>query len=473
LPEKVSSGARLVVGLISGTSMDGIDAALVRISGHVTRPRVHLVAFETFAYSAPVRQTILRIASDESATAGEISQLNFLLGELFAEAALRVCHKGSVSPARLAAIGSHGQTLYHQGAPKQGSADLPFQVRGSSTGDVGKAADLRSRSALLLERPCTMQIAEPSVIAERTGAPVVADFRPADMAAGGQGAPLVPMVDYLLLRDARKGTVALNIGGIANITVIPAGTKPEQVFGFDTGPGNMIIDGLVRYFTSGQETYDAGGRWAARGRVIESLLTDIRSLPFFAQQPPKSAGREQFGRQFIQQFFLGHQGDAASPWKRPLTPTTSKAWGPLPAPAGENADGGPPSPQGRGLEIKWGGRAQPEDLLRTATELTARTIADALERFVLGKIAMHRLIISGGGVHNRLLVARLGELLPNLRVHRSNEFGLDVDAKEAIAFAVLADRTMHGLPGNLPSVTGARRPVVLGKISRGRQETRK
>jgi anhydro-N-acetylmuramic acid kinase len=428
--EEASRRARLVVGLISGTSMDGIDAALVRISGPVTQPRVRLLAFETLAYSAPVRQTILRIATGEAATAGEISQLNFLLGEFFVQAALRVCRKARVLPSRLAAIGSHGQTIYHQGAPtREGGRNITS----------------------------TLQIAEPSVIAERTGAPVVADFRTADMAAGGQGAPLVPMVDYLLLRDARQGTLALNIGGIANFTVIPAGAKPEQVFGFDTGPGNMILDGLVRHFTKGQKAYDAGGRWAAKGRVIEPLLDEMLRLPFFARKPPKSAGREQFGQQFIQQFFLGHQGDAASPLKRPLT---------RPAPAGENAGGGPPSPQGRGLEIKRGGRARPEDLLRTATELTARTVAGALERFVLGKITIHRLIISGGGAHNRLLVARLTELIPNLSVHRSDEFGLDVDAKEAIAFAVLADRTMHGLPGNLPSVTGARRSVVLGKISR-------
>jgi anhydro-N-acetylmuramic acid kinase len=430
VPEHSSRGSRLVVGLISGTSLDGIDAALVRISGPATKPRVRLMAYDTIAYRAPVRQAILRVATGEAATTGQISQLNFLLGELFAEAALRVCRVARVSPTRLAAIGSHGQTIYHQGAP---------------TRESGRKIT------------STLQIAEPAVIAERTGAPVVADFRPADMAAGGQGAPLVPMVDYLLLRDARKGTVALNIGGIANFTVIPAGAKPEQVFGFDTGPGNMIIDGLVRDFTKGKKTYDAGGRWAGRGQVIELLLDDILRLPFFPQRPPKSAGREQFGKDFIKQYFL-LQDDAALHLKRPLT---------RPAPVGENAGGGPPSPQGRGLEIRGGRQvSRPEDLLRTATELTARTIADALDRFVLGKISIHRLIISGGGAHNRLLAACLAELLPNLRLHRSDEFGLDVDAKEAIAFAVLADRTMHGLPGNLPAVTGARHPVVLGKILR-------
>src|SRR5271157_2098681 len=391
--------------------MDGIDAALVRISGPATRPRVRLVGFETLAYSGPVRQSLLRIATGEPVTAGEISQLNFLLGELFAEAALRVCRKARVSTSRLAAVGSHGQTIYHQGAPTRKSG--------------------RSITS-------TMQIAEPSVIAERTGVPVVADFRPADMAAGGQGAPLVPMVDYLLLCDARKGTVALNIGGIANFTVIPAGAKPEQVFGFDTGPGNMLIDGLVGHFTKGEKAYDAGGRWAAKGRVIEPLLDEMLRLPFFTQPPPKSAGREQFGQQFIQQFFLGAEvrADGVRPGPKALRPYNAHR------------------------------AARPEDLIRTATELTARTVAGALDRFVLGKIPIHRLIVSGGGAHNRLLMTRLTELLPNLRIHRSDEFGLDVDAKEAIAFAVLADRTMHGLAGNLPTVTGARRPVVLGKISR-------
>ena len=201
LPEQSSSTSRLVVGLISGTSMDGIDAALVRISGPAAQPRVHLLAFETLAYSATVRQRILRVATGGAVAAGEISQLNFLLGELFAEAALRVCRKAKVSPSRLTAIGSHGQTIFHQGIPtREGGRKIAS----------------------------TLQIAEPSVIAERTGAPVVADFRTADMAAGGQGAPLVPMVDYLLLRDARQGTVALNIGGIANFTVIPAGGQAEH-----------------------------------------------------------------------------------------------------------------------------------------------------------------------------------------------------------------------------------------------------
>jgi anhydro-N-acetylmuramic acid kinase len=254
------------------------------------------------------------------------------------------------------------------------------------------------------------------VIAERTGVPVVADFRTADVAAGGQGAPLVPMVDYLLLQDRQKGTVALNIGGIANVTVIPAKAKPLDVVGFDTGPGNMVSDALVRHFTGDREYYDAGGRVAALGKVIEPLLTDALCHPIFSQPPPKSAGREQFGRDFVEGYFLSR--------KRPRF----------------------------------------EDLLRTSVELTARTIAGALARFVFPRAKIDRLIASGGGAHNRVLMKRLAELLPNLTVELSDRYGLPVDAKEAIAFAILADRTLHGLPGNLPSVTGARRAVVLGKI---------
>jgi len=254
------------------------------------------------------------------------------------------------------------------------------------------------------------------VIVERTGAPVVADFRTADVAAGGQGAPLVPMVDHLLLRDRQKGTVALNIGGIANVTVIPADAKPPDITGFDTGPGNMVSDALVRHFTGEREYYDVGGRVAALGKVNELVLADALYHPFFSQPPPKSAGREQFGRDFVEAHFLSR--------KRPCF----------------------------------------EDLLRTSVELTARTIAGALARFVFPRVKMHRLIVSGGGAHNPLLVKRLAELLPHLTVELSDRYGLPVDAKEAIAFAILADRTLHGLPGNLPSVTGARRPVVLGKI---------
>lgn len=385
------AASRLVVGLMSGTSMDGIDAALVRISGRKDQPRVRLVAFDSTPYMSEVHERLRRVAGGDPTCAAEISQLNFLLGKLFADAALRVCNRASVSPNQLAIIGSHGQTIYHQGSPSV-EPDHPMAS--------------------------TLQIAEAAVIAHATGVPVVADFRAADIAAGGQGAPLVPMVDYLLLRDRRLGTAALNIGGIANVTIIPPGAAPDEVFGFDTGPGNMLMDALVQRYTKGRQPYDAGGRVAALGRVNELQLRESLAHPFFQQPPPRSAGREQFGESTVVRYFLTR--------RQPLL----------------------------------------EDLVRTALELTARTIQEALERFVFPKVKVHRLIVSGGGAHNRLLMRRLRQLLPQLSHHLSNEFGLPVDAKEAIAFAVLADRTLHGLPGNLPSVTGARREVFLGKLVR-------
>jgi anhydro-N-acetylmuramic acid kinase len=383
---------RLAVGLMSGTSMDGIDAALVRLAGPSEQPRVRLRAFDTLPYPPEVQRWIMHVATGYGITAGEVSQLNFLLGELFAKAALHVCRAAHVSPQSVSVIGSHGQTIYHQGR-----AELILRL-GEAVG------------------PNTLQLSEPAIIAERTCVPVVADFRTADVAAGGQGAPLVPMVDYLLLRHARKGTVALNIGGIANVTVIPAKASPPDVTGFDTGPGNMVSDALVRHFTGEREYYDAGGRVAALGKVNELILADALCHHFFSQPPPKSAGREQFGRDFVERHFLSRK------------------------------------------------RARFQDLLRTSVELTARTIADALARFVFPGRKIDRLIVSGGGAHNRVLMSRLAELLPNLTVELSERYGLPVDAKEAIAFAILADRTLHGLPGNLPSVTGARRAVVLGKI---------
>jgi anhydro-N-acetylmuramic acid kinase len=391
MPKDAAGGRRVVVGLMSGTSMDGVDAALVEIQGKADHIRVRLLDFFRVPYPGPLRRKLLELAAGAKTSTGEISQLNFLLGGLSADAALGACRRAGIAPRRIAVIGSHGQTIYHQGEPTY--------IRGRRIAS-------------------TLQIAEAAVIAERTGAPVVSDFRTADMAAGGQGAPLVPMVDYLLLRQKREGVVALNLGGIANVTVIPAGARLQNVFGFDTGPGNMVVDGLARHFTKGRKGYDAGGRSAARGNIIEPLLTRALANPYFRREPPKSAGREEFGSWFVTNFFLRRRN------------------------------------------------ARPQDLLRTATELTPRSISDALGRFVFPKLKIRRLIVSGGGAHNRFLIRRLREILPDLTVNLSDDYGLPVDAKEAIAFAVLADRSLHGLAGNLPSVTGARRAVVLGKITR-------
>jgi anhydro-N-acetylmuramic acid kinase len=405
--------------------MDGVDAALVELSGPAERLRVRLIAFITLPYPWWLQKRLLGIAGGETTTAGELSRLNTLVGEAFGEAAVRVCHRARISPSRLFVVGSHGQTIHHFGGLASANKGAvagkgpAFGVDATRLPELqGTWSDAAVPDLRYVATPSTLQIGEPALIAEAIGAPVVADFRTADIAAGGQGAPLVPMVDYLLLRHQKEGTVALNIGGIANITAIPASAKPEDVFGFDTGPGNMVMDTLARELSGGRDHYDAGGRMAAAGRVLESLLAEALSFPFFNQAPPKSAGREQFGGWFVEKYFFRHNGAGSL------------------------------------------------DLLRTATELTARTIADALDRFVFPRSKMHRLIISGGGAHNQFLVRRIRELLPSLRVQLSDDFNLPVDAKEAIAFAVLADRTLHGLPGNLPSVTGAHRAVVLGKLVR-------
>jgi anhydro-N-acetylmuramic acid kinase len=385
---------RWAVGLMSGTSLDGIDAALVELAGRTEKPRIHLRAFRTTPYPSALRRRLMSIASGEATTAMEISGLNFGLGALFAESVLTVCREGRILPRRLTVIGSHGQTVFHQGL-----------------GDHSRAKRSRSPAS-------TLQIGEPSIIAERTGAPVVADFRPGDMAAGGHGAPLVPIVDYLLFGNSEEGVATLNLGGIANVTVIPMRATPNDVIGFDTGPGNMMIDELVCHFTRGRKRFDGEGRWARQGTVLQPLLSQILRLPFFGQRPPKSAGREQFGSEFVRRYFLHETA------------------------------------------------ARPEDLLCTATEVTARSVAAALRGVMTSRIHINRIIVSGGGFHNQFLLERLGKLLPEVAIESSDQHGVPSDAKEAIAFALLADRTLRALPGNLPSVTGARRPVVLGKLVR-------
>ena len=381
-----------VLGMMSGTSADGIEVALVRISGKPPKLRAKLEHSASISLPRGVRAAILRVAGGAATTTGEISRLNFLVGELFAGAAIEACRRFRVPMRRVDLIGSHGQTIFHQGARE------PYL-------GVKRIA-------------ATMQIGEAAIIAERTGAPTVSDFRPADIAAGGQGAPLVPFVDYLLYRDERHGRVALNIGGIANVTVIPAGARPKDVFAFDTGPGNMVIDALVSHFSGGKKSYDRNAQMGRRGRLEPALLVELLKHPFLRARPPKSAGREQFGAAYL----------------------------------------------GRALE--WGRKnvSRPEDLIHTATVFTALTIADSFRRWILPRTKIQQLIVSGGGTHNPLLMAQLEASLPGIRVLRSSEFGVSENAKEAFAFAVLAYETFHGRPCNLPGATGARHPALLGKI---------
>jgi anhydro-N-acetylmuramic acid kinase len=351
-----------VAGVMSGTSLDGIDVAIVEIAGR----HIETVGFQSTPYSAQMRAAILAV-SDTTTHTSAISRLNFQLGELYARAVLRAVYR--FGPVKL--VGCHGQTIYHEGASN------------------------------------TLQIGEAAVIAERTGVPVVSNFRARDIAAGGQGAPLVPYVDHLLFRHRTRTRIALNIGGIANITVIPAGARPEGVVAFDTGPGNMVIDALAGELG---RRFDRGGKIAQRGRVNRELLDELMADRYYRRKPPKSVGREQYGAAFIDRL-----------------KTT-------------------------GLPI--------EDLVATMTVLTAATIAHASRPFDAAD-----LIVSGGGVHNPRIMAYLSAFLPELAISSTTDHGVNADAKEAIAFAVLAYKTWQGKPANLPSATGARRAAILGDIT--------
>ncbi len=380
--------------MMSGTSADGIDAALARIDGAPPALAAKFEAHHHSSFPAAVRAVILRIANGAATTTEEVSQLNFLIGEEFAHAAAAACSRWGVPLSRIGLIGSHGQTIYHQGTASQFLG-------------VRRIAS-------------TLQIGEPSVIAARTGVPVIADFRPADMAVGGQGAPLVPFVDYLLYRDEKRGRVALNIGGIANVTILPAGAQPRNVLAFDTGPGNMIIDALVQRATKGRAAFDRDARIALSGHTICELLARLMRDPYFRKKPPKTAGREQFGEPYVRRIL-----------------TWAKQHG-----------------------------ARPADLVRTATAFTSASIADALRRFVPRGVRIDELIVAGGGAKNSLLMAEIAALLRGVDVVPASKLGVPLQAKEAFAFAILAYEAYHGRANNLPSATGANRPVTMGKLCR-------
>ena len=356
-----------VAGIMSGTSLDGIDIAIVDIKGR----RIDVVASNFTRYTQKNRERILAVSNREVHIA-EITRLHFELAELYAKA-LRKC---GVALQSIDLIGCHGQTIFH-------------------------------------EPGATLQLGDGSVLAERTGIPVVSDFRTRDVAAGGQGAPLVPFVDYLLFRDRRVGRVVLNIGGIANLTAIPRNAQPDDVIAFDTGPGNMVVDQLISLHSRGKQSFDKGGRTAATGKVHADVIDRLLRRPYYAKAPPKSAGREQYGHEFIG-------------------------------------------------ELRQLGLIMP-DLIATATAFSPAAIQIGIQRFV--PFVVEEIIVSGGGLHNCTMMAYLQAFVPQARIRSSAELGVDSDAKEAIAFAILAHETWHRRPSNLPSATGAARSVVLGKVS--------
>lgn len=357
---------------MSGTSLDGIDVAIIEEDGG----RIATLGHGTIAYPEAVRARILGVSNAECETR-EISRLHFELAELYANAIQLICRASRLPVESIELIGCHGQTVYHEGDTLT---------------------------------PNTLQLGEPAVLVERLGIPVVSNFRPRDIAAGGRGAPLVPFVDQMLFAHESIPRVALNLGGIANITVLHPG-KP--VIAFDTGPGNMVIDQLTALYTDGRQRYDEGGKIAASGAIQSQLLERLLLDPYFGARPPKSAGREQYGIAFVDELIAT----------------------------------GLPFP----------------DLIATATALTAATVARGIAAFARGTAEV---IAAGGGIHNLALMAQLAAGLLPCRITTTAEFGIDPDAKEAIAFAILARETWHHRPGNLPSATGARHPVILGSVTR-------
>ncbi|MFC1715528.1 anhydro-N-acetylmuramic acid kinase [Candidatus Poribacteria bacterium] len=374
-----------VVGLMSGTSADGVDAALVEIEGCGLDTNFRLIEFITYPFPEDIQERVLQMFQPASCSVEDVCEMNFVLGNVFAQAALAVIKAAGLEAFEVDLIGSHGQTVCH----------LP---------------DGPVRS--------TLQIGEPAVIAYQTGIVTVGDFRVADVAAGGQGAPLIPYVDFLLLRDDKRSRAVQNIGGISNVTVLPAGGSREDVLAFDTGPGNMMIDETVRLITDGQRSYDRNGEMASKGEPDRRLLQKLLSHPFVNRQPPKTTGREEFGAHFVR----GVLDEA------------------------------------RRMEIS------DADLLATVTAYTAECIYRNYELFILPEHNILEILISGGGLRNLTLMKLLREKFHPVSVRSVEDFGLASDAKEAIAFAILANETIHGNSGNVPGATGADHSVVLGKV---------
>ncbi len=383
-----------VIGLMSGTSLDGVDAALVEITEKGDFPNFKLKAFQTYPFFPKLKERILRACSHHEMSISEICLLDFDLGKIFAEAALRLLKTSGLKPSQIDLIGSHGQTICH----------LP----GIATSQIGEAA----------------------VIAEMTGITTVSDFRPADIAAGGEGAPLAPYFHYLLFRHLRRnvgrnvgrdaGSVGiLNIGGMSNITCIPKNASEKDVIAFDTGPGNVLIDAVIRHLTHKRKQYDEDGRMAAKGKINQPLLKELLRHPFIQKKPPKSTGREEFGEKITQSI------------------------------------------------LKKGKNLKGDDLVATVTAFTAYSIAENYNKFILPRFPLREIVAGGGGAKNKTLFFMIQELLPSIQLKHFEDYHLNGDAIEAMAFAVLAYDVIRGKALNLSSVTGASHPVILGKVSPG------
>jgi anhydro-N-acetylmuramic acid kinase len=382
---------KLVIGLMSGTSADSADAVLAEITGFGTSTRIKQIAFASVHYPKGYKLFLLANSLPRRGSVDTISQLNVLVAHFLADAVKAVARKVKIPLSSIDLIGSHGQTIHH----------IPVL-------HILFGKKIRS----------TLQIGDTSTLAQLTGIPVVGNFRMADMAAGGQGAPLVPYFDYLMFRSPKRHRLLLNIGGIAHMTLLKKDCSVNEVVAFDTGPGNMVIDALMKKFY--RMEFDANGDVARSGKIILPLLKYMMRHPYLYRSLPKSTGRELFGEMFIAEI------------------------------------------------MKRSGRLHKEDVVATATEFTAMTVYHQFVKFfrpLLRRDMLNELIVSGGGAKNAWLMESLRRYFYPAQIHRSTEFGIDSDSKEALCFAVLANETIHEQPSNIPSVTGARRPVVLGEIA--------
>ncbi|MFQ5604405.1 MAG: anhydro-N-acetylmuramic acid kinase [bacterium] len=389
LEQVISKTERRVVGLMSGTSVDGVDAALVKIAGHGFDTQLELMHFLTWPYPEGLKEEIIKISTPGHGRVEEICIINVLVGEIFAEAVHRLLKEAGVDSKTVDLIGSHGQTIHH----------LP---------EAADYYNYKIRS--------TLQVGEPAVISQRTGIVTVADFRPADLAAGGQGAPLVPYFDLIRFRSTEKNRALLNLGGIANMTVLKKNCQMSEVRAFDTGPANMVVDALMQRLFN--QPFDRDGRIAQSGSVSVKLLRRSLQHEYFHRQPPKSTGREMFGQEFCERFVK-----EADDLKLPAA-----------------------------------------DILATAVELTVASIRQNYESFIAPFVEIEELIVSGGGAKNPYLMRSLKDKFEKIPIRIIDEFGVPLDAKEAVCFAVLANETVNGIPNNVPAATGATRPVIMGKI---------
>lgn len=375
----------IAVGLMSGTSLDGIDAALVEIEGAGLDTKVNLLAFNTYEIPLETKKRIKIACLDQNSSTALICSLNFELGKLFSDAVGKILRQGQMTAEALDFVASHGQTIYH----------LP---EGSD-----------------LYLPSTLQIGEPSIIAYEHGVQVISNFRTMDLAAGGAGAPLVPYSEYILYGGRGENIALQNIGGIGNVTLIPAEKDIRKIFAFDTGPGNMMIDEACQQLFG--LAYDANGDIAKKGKVIESLLEALKNHPYLALKPPKTTGREVFGQQFVDRLLAQYSSE------------------------------------------------KPEDVVCTLTYYTAFSIAQSYKDFVFNQMPIHKVIVGGGGAHNQFLMETLQGLIGDIPVYSQDDLGYSADAKEAIAFVILGNETLHGNPSNVMTATGAKASVVLGNIT--------